>query len=317
MRRAPPGSPEAHPPGAAAWQAAQERHEHWNQRRPPGGTQDGESDDKGQEREEQEVHEKTAASAHVVYKAVLSEGEEELGRSTSALAWSGLAAGLSMGFSLVAEGLLRSHLPDAPWRPLVAKFGYTIGFLIVVLGRQQLFTENTLTAILPLLKHKTLSVLGNVARLWAVVLVANLVGAAVFAWVIAKTPAFDESAKQSFLDLGKEAMRHGPGTALLRGVFAGWLIALMVWLLPVAETARVAVIIIITYLVGLGQLTHVIAGSVETLYVVAAEGAKWWRPCVLHYILPTLAGNILGGVAFVAALNHAQVVSGEEASKTD
>jgi len=258
-----------------------------------------------------------APRAAVVYETIRREGEDELTRPMAALAWSGIAAGLSMGFSMVAEGLLRAHLPDADWRPLVVKLGYSVGFLIVVLGRQQLFTENTLTPILPLLKHKKRSVLGNVGRLWAVVLLANLVGAAVFAWVVARTPAFDESAKQSFLDLGKEAMRHGPGTALLRGVFAGWLIALMVWLLPVAETARVAVIIIITYLVGLGQLTHVIAGSVETLYVVAAEGTKWWRPCVLHYILPALAGNILGGVSLVAALNHAQVVAGEEESKTD
>jgi formate-nitrite transporter family protein len=315
-RKGPVAPDDANPPGAAAWRESPQRDER-SERRQAGRRGDESDGGREQEREDEEVHQKTAASAHVVYKAVLSEGEEELARSTSALAWSGLAAGLSMGFSLVAEGLLRSHLPDANWRPLIAKFGYTIGFLIVVLGRQQLFTENTLTVILPLLKHKTAAVLGNVMRLWAVVLIANLVGAAAFAWVIARTPAFDESAKQAFLDLGKEAMRHGPGTALLRGVFAGWLIALMVWLLPVAETARVAVITLITYLVGLGQLTHVIAGSIETLYVVAAEGARWWRPCVLHYILPTLAGNILGGVSLVAALNHAQVVSGEEESKTD
>ena len=104
-----------------------------------------------EKREEEEVYEKSAASARVVYKAVEIEGEDELERSTAALAWSGFAAGLSMGFSLVAEGLLRSHLPDAPWRPLITKLGYSVGFLMVVLGRQQLFTENTLTPILPLL----------------------------------------------------------------------------------------------------------------------------------------------------------------------
>jgi len=65
-----------------------------------------------------------------------------------------------MGASLIAEGLLDSYLPDAPWRPLVSKFGYSIGFLVVILGRHQLFTENTLTPILPLLQDKT------VARFW-------------------------------------------------------------------------------------------------------------------------------------------------------
>src|SRR4051794_33323455 len=125
------------------------------------------------QREEDEVHEKAAAGAHIVYKAIMMEADEELSRPSLALAWSGLAAGLSMGFSLVAEGLLRAHLPDAPWRPLVAKFGYSIGFLIVILGRQQLFTENTLTPVLPLLQHRDARTLGNVLRLWGVVLLAN------------------------------------------------------------------------------------------------------------------------------------------------
>src|SRR6187455_2530216 len=103
--------------------------------------------------EERQVGERTSPGGRIVYKAVRKEGEDELERSNSALAWSGLAAGLSMGFSLVAEGILRTHLPDAPWRPLIAKLGYTVGYLVVILGRQQLFTENTLTPILPLLQR--------------------------------------------------------------------------------------------------------------------------------------------------------------------
>ena len=263
-----------------------------------------------QEQEDQEVYEKSAASARVVYKAVEIEGDEELNRSTAGLA-SGLAAGLSMGFSLVAEGLLRQRLPDAPWRPLISKLGYSVGFLFVILGRQQLFTENTLTPILPALHHPSAKNFLNVGRLWIVVLVANLIAAAAFAYVLAKTPAFDEETRGVFLEIGKEAFKHPPLTIFLRGIFAGWLIALMVWLLPVAETARVWVIIIVTYLVGIAQLSHIIAGSVETIYVVAAGGATW--PHYLRdYMLPTLFGNILGGTALVAALNHAQVAASEK-----
>ncbi|MBV8780618.1 MAG: formate/nitrite transporter family protein, partial [Phycisphaerae bacterium] len=262
-------------------------------------------DAKQQEREEDEIYEKSAASARVVYKAVEIEGEEELERSTSALAWSGVAAGLSMGFSLVTEGLLRSHLPDAPWRPLIAKFGYTVGFLIVVLGRQQLFTENTLTPIIPFLHRPTKKKFVNVMRLWLVVLITNLVAAGAFAYVLAKSPAFDPEIKKVFLEIGKESFTHDAVTVLVRGVFAGWLIALMVWLLPVAETARVGVIIIITYIVGLGQLTHIIAGSVETIYVVAC-GEATWSQYIFGYMFPTLIGNVLGGTALVAAINHAQ-----------
>lgn len=262
-------------------------------------------------REEEEVEQKSAAGAHIVYKAVLKEGEDELERSTFALAWSGLAAGLSMGFSLVSEGLLRSRLPDAPWRPLITKLGYSMGFLIVVLGRQQLFTENTLTAVLPLLQHRNVATLLKVLRLWIVVLACNLLGAVLFAWVIGRTPTFTPQAKTAFLEIGREALSHGPGIVLLRGIFAGWLIALMVWLLPVAEVARIWVIVFVTYIVGLAELSHVIAGSVDAAYVVIA-GQATWGAYLAEYMLPALAGNILGGVALVAALNHAQVVSGRD-----
>src|SRR5689334_19120774 len=122
------------------------------------------------EREKEEAQERSTARAHVVHEAIRLEGEEELKRSSSALAWSGLAAGLSMGFSLIAEGIIRSRLPDTPWRPLLAKFGYSFGFVLVILGRQQLFTENTLTPILPLLHRRDMATLGHVLRLWAVVL---------------------------------------------------------------------------------------------------------------------------------------------------
>jgi formate/nitrite transporter FocA (FNT family) len=264
-----------------------------------------------EQREDEEAEQKSAAGAHIVYKAVLKEGEDELERSVSALAWSGLAAGLSMGFSMVCEGLLRSRLPDAHWRPLIAKIGYSMGFLIVVLGRQQLFTENTLTAVLPLLQHRDSSTLLKVMRLWGVVLVSNLVGAVLFAWVAGRTQTFTPETRAAFLAIGHEALAHGPGVVLLRGIFAGWLIALMVWLLPVAEVARIWVIIFVTYVVGLADLAHIIAGSVETSYVVIMGEATWGR-CIAGYTLPALTGNILGGVALVAALNHAQVVSGRD-----
>jgi formate/nitrite transporter FocA (FNT family) len=259
--------------------------------------------------EHREAGERSAPSGRIVYKAILKEGEEELARPSSALFWSGLAAGLSMGFSMIAEGLLHAHLPDAPWRPLVAKFGYSVGFLIVILGRQQLFTENTLTPILPLLQWKPGATLANVSRLWAVVLVANLLGALLVALVAARTEAFDPHVRESFVEMGRKATEPGFWATVLRGVFAGWLIALMVWLLPFAETARVWVIVIITYFVGLGNFSHIIAGAVEVFSLAAAGQAAW--PAVLGgYVVPTLLGNVLGGVTLVATLNHAQVVAG-------
>src|SRR5579864_2814438 len=119
--------------------------------------------------EEKQVQERVAIGAHVVHETIRREGEEELKRPSSALAWSGLAAGLSMGFSLVAEGLLAAGLPHAPWATLISKLGYSVGFLIVVLGRQQLYTETTLTVVLPLLSRRNLSTAISVLRLWTIV----------------------------------------------------------------------------------------------------------------------------------------------------
>jgi formate/nitrite transporter FocA (FNT family) len=268
--------------------------------------------DPPREADSPEVHgeERRAPSGKTVYHAVLREGEEELERSTSALVWSGIAAGLSMGVSLIAEGLLHAALPEAAWTPLISKFGYSIGFLIVILGRQQLFTENTLTPILPLLKTKEAGVLLNVLRLWGAVLVANLLGAAMVALVMAKSPVFTADHREAFLEIGK----HGLGvpflTVYLRGIFAGWLIALIVWLLPFAETARIWVIIFITYIVGLAGFSHVIAGAIDVFFVVFSGQASFAK--ALTFIFAALLGNITGGVLLVAGLNHAQVVSGEE-----
>src|SRR4051812_10404742 len=150
------------------------------------------------EREQDEAEERSSVNVRVVHEAVRREGEEELERSSQALGWSGLAAGLSMGFSFIAEGLLRNHIPDAPWRPLIVKLGYSAGFVLVILGRQQLFTENTLTPILPLLHRKNFDTLLQVLRLWSIVLIANLVGALIIAWVLGNTEAFRPEVRQTF-----------------------------------------------------------------------------------------------------------------------
>jgi formate/nitrite transporter FocA (FNT family) len=259
------------------------------------------------EEERKDARERTSVTAYVVHEAIRLDGDEELSRASSALAWSGLAAGLSMGFSLVGEAVLRACLPDVPWRPIVAKFGYSLGFLIVILGRQQLFTENTLTAILPLLARRNMETFWQVLRLWIVVLTANLVGAHLFAWAAATTDAFHPQVRHAFDELGREAIDVSFGTAILRGIFAGWLIALVVWLNAAYSSGKIAIIIILTYFVGLSRLTHVVAGSVEVL-VLVMKGVISWQKAMAGYMLPSLLGNIIGGVTLVSALNHAQVI---------
>jgi formate-nitrite transporter family protein len=261
------------------------------------------------EREKEEAQDRTSVSATVVHETVRYDGEEELHRPISALAWSGLAAGMSMGFSLVAMALFRAYLPDRPWRPLIVRLGYPMGFLIVIIARQQLFTENTLTAIIPLLARRDLKTFARVIRLWTVVLVANLAGAHLFAWVVGTTPMFLPEVRSAMLALAKEAANVSFGEAVLRGIFAGWLIAMVVWMLAAVDTGRIAIIVFMTYIVGLASLTHIIAGSVEVLFLVMV-GAKSWGAVAFGYMFPTLIGNIIGGVSLTAAINHAQAVAG-------
>jgi formate/nitrite transporter FocA (FNT family) len=268
------------------------------------------SDAEDQETKSEERAESLASpTGKIVYAAIRSEGEDELKRTTSALAWSGLAAGLSMGFSLVTQGLLHQHLNVFPGRPLLVSLGYAVGFLIVILGRQQLFTENTLTVILPLLVKRDGGTLRNVARLWTTVLLANLVGAALFAYAVARTNALNEGAREGMLRVAQAAFNGSFATTFVRGIFAGWLVAMMVWLLPFAETARVWVIIIITWLVGAASFSHVIAGAVEMFYLVF-RGNISWLDCFGSFIIPAFLGNVVGGVSLVAAITHAQVVAG-------
>lgn len=265
-----------------------------------------------EEDEHQEASERGSPRAAVVYEAIRREGSDELDRPSSALFWSGLAAGLSMGFSMVAEGLLRASLPDASWRPLVVKTGYALGFIIVILGRQQLFTENTLTPILPLLRRKTAQAFADVCRLCAVVLAANVIGTAIFAWLAASTPAFTERTRTVFSQIAAESLAAPALDHFVGAIFAGWLIALIVWLLPFAETNRVFIILLLTWVIGVAHFPHIIAGSVTMFYAIIHDGAPLIG-CLGNYWLPTLAGNVIGGVTLVAALNHAQVVAGVDA----
>jgi len=261
------------------------------------------------ERQNEEAEQRTSVSAIVVHEAIRKDGDEELQRSASALAWSGLAAGLLMGFSFLAEGLLRSRLPNAPWRPLIVNLGYPLGFLMVIIGRQQLFTENTLTAIIPLLARRNWSTFFSVLRLWAIVLVTNLCGAHIFAWVTADTHLLKPEVQAALLEIGRDAVSVSFGDAILRGIFAGWLIASVVWMNAATDSGRFTIIVTLTYVVGLAELTHIVAGAVEVLYLVM-RGERSWISVMTGYIVPTFLGNVAGGVSLVSALNHAQVVAG-------
>ena len=260
------------------------------------------------ETNEQNIREAQSLDAKTTYEVIRREGKHELERASGALFWSGLAAGLSMGLSFLGEALLRAHLPEAPWRHLVSKLGYSFGFLVVILGSQQLFTENTLTPMVPLLSDKTRETLRNVLRLWTVVLIANLVGTLLFALAIAHLAIVEPETQRALSDIATDVMRHDWWTTLARAVVAGWLIALLVWMLPGGDKHKFAVIVIMSWLIGAGGFAHVIAGSSEVFYA-ASRGEATWAQAVFGFVVPSLLGNMVGGITLVAALNHGQATS--------
>jgi formate/nitrite transporter FocA (FNT family) len=265
------------------------------------------SDAKGLSRDERRaVDQQSRPSATLIHETIRAEGERELERTGFALMMSALAAGLSIGFSVVVPAILLVSLPEAPWRHLLTSLGYTMGFLIVVLGRQQLFTENTLTPILPLFRAPSWHRLWLVARLWSIVLVANIAATWLFSAVLAFTPLLDAEAQAALTDFSRKTVETPFGAMFVKAVVAGWLIALMVWLMPASGDARPFVIIIVTYVVAVAHLAHIIAGSVEASYLVHV-GEAGFADYAMRFFLPTLIGNTFGGVLLVACFNFAQV----------
>ncbi|PXX73188.1 Formate/nitrite transporter FocA, FNT family [Pseudomonas sp. LAMO17WK12:I10] len=265
--------------------------------------------------EQHDVDKNQPPRAAVLHEIIRTQGDKELERSVAALWWSALAAGLTMGLSLMGMGLLDSRLPDGEGFKVIASFGYCAGFLAVILARQQLFTENTLTAVLPIMSKPTRGNFARLCRLWGVVLVGNLCGTLLVAYVMLHLPIFDARTDLAFLDIGRNVMENDAGQMFAKGIVSGWMIATMVWMIPSMESAKMWIIILITYLMALGDFTHIVVGSVEVSYLVFA-GELPWRDFWWVFAGPTLAGNIIGGSFIFALISHAQVRSESGLPKT-
>jgi formate/nitrite transporter FocA (FNT family) len=258
--------------------------------------------------EVQSVEDMSTPRTPVIYEVVRRLGEEEMERPAFSLWWSGVAAGLSISFSLLAQAILETHLPDTPWRVLVASFGYCVGFLMVILGRQQLFTESTITVVLPVLKHITAENIWRMLRLWAIVLVANLAGTLFAAIFVAYFPVIPADLFNGMVEISHKGLAGvGWWEMFFRGISSGFLIAAMVWMIPAAESAKFAVITLMTYLIAVGGFTHVVAGSMEAYLLVIAGDWQWWQ-VLTHFLAPVLLGNMVGGTALFALISYAQVM---------
>ena len=258
--------------------------------------------------EKKQASEDAPKRVAVLHETIRLQGEDELGRTIAALWWSALAAGLSMGFSFLFRGVLEARFPEGNARFFIGNMGYTIGFLIVIIARQQLFTENTVTAVLPVMTKPDTTKFLKLLRLWSIVLLGNVVGALIFSYILGKLDLFDAATDQAFLSIGEELMRNSASQMFTKGMLSGWLIATMVWMIAAAPEAKLWLILIVTYLIGLGGFSHIVVGSAEVAYLAFAGEVSWLEGAT-HFAVPTLLGNIFGGTFIFALISHAQVQS--------
>jgi formate-nitrite transporter family protein len=258
------------------------------------------------DKEQSEVREAQRPRAPVVYEIIRLEGERELRRPAASLWWSGVAAGISIGFSFLSQAALAAGLPQSQWNHVIASFGYAVGFIIVILGRQQLFTENVLTAVLPVITRWKVSWLLKMLRLWGIVLAANVVGCFVFACALALLPMFGDHVTSEMAKLVENLMQNSPWEMFAKGIGAGWLIAAVVWIIASISSGEFLVIGLLTYLIALFQFTHIVAGTAEVLYGWVA-GLITFYDASVRFFLPTLAGNVFGGTILFSVLSYGQV----------
>ncbi|TDT58694.1 formate/nitrite transporter FocA (FNT family) [Enterobacter sp. AG5470] len=265
-----------------------------------------ESDEKKRGEKIELDEDRLPSRAMAIHEHIRQDGEKELERDAMALFWSAIAAGLSMGASLLAKGIFHVQLDGVPGGFLLENLGYTFGFIIVIMARQQLFTENTVTAVLPVMQNPGWVNFGLMTRLWGVVLLGNLIGTAIAAWAFEHMPIFDEQTRDAFVKIGMDVMKNTPGEMFSNAIISGWIIATMVWMFPSAGAAKIVVIILMTWLIALADTTHIVVGAVEIFYLVF-NGTLHWSEFIWPFALPTLAGNICGGTFIFALLSHAQI----------
>jgi formate/nitrite transporter FocA (FNT family) len=248
-------------------------------------------------------------TAHEIFEHVEDSAHSELRRSTNALAFSGLAGGFSMGLTGLAVAAATVALGDIPGHEFIAYMVYPLGFIAVIIGRAQLFTENTLYPVALILdEHRHV---GDTARLWAVVFICNIVGAMGFSALATRTPALAPPIRDALVQLGSAAAQGSASQIFWSGVIGGWLIALVAWMVTASHwtIGQIAVVWLLTFVVGVGHFAHCIASTGEIMSAVFGGAVPFSR--YVQWLALATSGNIVGGVLIVTLLNFGQVKAGE------
>ncbi len=256
------------------------------------------------------LKESLPSKAAAIHELIRREGEKEMNREAMALFWSAIAGGISMSISMIARGILEAYLPGGNLFFLLSSAGYTVGFIIVIIANQQLFTENTITPVLPFMTEPTASHFFMMIRLWSIVLLGNLIGGAIAALVIVLMPIFSDEVTRTFTDMGKHLMENTSNELFSKGIMSGWLIATLVWMLHSTKQGHIFLIFLITYLIAIGDLTHIVVGSIEVLFLLFIGEVSTFDS-IFKFGLPTLFGNIVGGTFIFGLISHAQIRADE------
>ena len=248
----------------------------------------------------------------------LVEALDALERSKKRLFASGLSGGLDIGFSLllmatmysVAEGLV----PKPVFEMLVASM-YSIGFIFVVIGRSELFTEQTTLAVLPVLNGE--ASIRSLLRLWVLVYTANQLGAAIFAGLVVLIgPSLKIIEVEALGAIARSVVDHPWWVILLSAILAGWMMGLLTWLVAAGRDtiSQIVIVAVITTAIGFTHLHHSVVGTVEVLAgVFSGQGVT--IADFFHFLLWASLGNAIGGPVFVALIKYSYARKGKGESK--
>lgn len=252
-----------------------------------------------------EIQDNMRLPSSTVYEIISRGGYQELKRSFQALSWSAVTAGICMTFSVLCEAFIKQNLPETDYAFLIENMGYTVGFLIVILGRFQLFTENTITVILPLLENFNFKQLLKTMRLWGIVLLFNLIGTFIIALLFTHFNFFSDGILETMLEISKHAVAGSMTDIFVQSIPAGFLIAMLVWLMASVKRSEFLIIFLITYIIAIGDFCHIIAGSVEVFLLLINSMVSYEQ--ALIYLSMACLGNIVGGTGLFTLMAYAQV----------
>lgn len=243
-----------------------------------------------------------------ILRMAIEVGAEQLDRPGWSLALSSMAAGLILGFTVMAVAVVTTLFGESTGlltERLVTAMVYPLGFVICLMGGTELFTEHTATAVYPVLDRR--APVRRLGRLWVIVIAGNLAGGLLSAGLLAAVDPV-VGAQTGYVALGDHLVHYGFTPLAVSALLAGWLMALGAWLILATPPtiSQLVSIYIVTFLIGLGGLHHSIAGSVE-LFAAVLVGGDLPLSSVARVIGIALAGNLVGGGLFVAALNYAHI----------